>query len=588
MLRESDMLQTLSTLWNYFDPLLGREEVVRKEFRVWEAKNKLIQIQTITLLTGSLYLLFGIVSRFAAPDQILPLMTPLHAVVMPAILFFISYLASRNLWPKLMISLQGVTPIGAALANMLLARHLAFLPEFLPEIYLIIVWTFALSGLNMLQALLSASATVGMVAFFDIINPMPTGLMLTHALWIISSYSFGVVNSAILSKSNKHIFLNAIDLEAARNEAIKASNSRSRFLAAMSHDIRTPMNAVIGTTDLLMNESPRPDQKDNLERLHFASETLLGIINDILDFSKIESGKVTIHRQVADLSRFIKNISSTFEVQARKKRIHFDLETDDRLPGYVLCDTTRLSQILMNLLNNAIKFTESGSVRFRVTKCEEDLILFEVIDTGPGIPKEQHELIFEPFEQVAIGFTRRTGGSGLGLSITRSLVKMMHGEIVLHSKPGEGSRFAVKLPLPAQRGPKPETGPSEGGNEKLRGLKILVVDDYEMNRRLAIRFLDQWGVETTEASSGMEAITKCKQNRFDFILMDIQMPDSSGENTALAIQGIPLPSYPKIIAVTAMVEQEADRARISGNMVDVLIKPYRSNQLKEVLLRNLE
>ena len=378
----------------------------------------------------------------------------------------------------------------------------------------------------------------------------------------------------------------------AREQALQLSEAKEMFLSVMSHEIRTPLNAVIGMTHLLLENEPKSSQIDDLNILKFSGENLLNIINDILDFTKIETGNLQLEAIPFDLYALCVDITNSLQVNAKKQGNQLILAFDDSIPANLLGDKTRLYQILMNLLGNAIKFTNNGIVSLKVNlklnNADETLITFEVKDNGIGIPKDKLSYIFETFTQAKTDISRKYGGTGLGLAITKKLVKLYGSDVKVQSTENKGTSFSFaihfkkisstalthdKLPLP----------------DLFTGKKVLVVDDNEVNILIARRFLSKWGLELDFAYNGEEAITKVMANIYDLVFMDIRMPGIDGFDATRIIREIEGAYYQQvpIIALTAStLHDETSKFKESG-MDGHILKPFNPEEIKAVLIKYL-
>ncbi len=354
------------------------------------------------------------------------------------------------------------------------------------------------------------------------------------------------------------------DLMIAKDRAEKASSAKGMFLANMSHEIRTPMNAIIGFTEVLINSPLQPEQLKHLQTVRRSAGSLLSLLNDILDTAKLERGALELDLEVFSLKELCNQILQELHIQADKKSL---ILTFDFLPGtrdYVLGDALRLRQVLINLLGNAVKFTEQGDVTLRVAEDGHNVVL-KVIDTGIGIAEDRIQHIFTPFTQADASMARRFGGTGLGTTIARQLTELMGGTITATSTPGKGSCFEVSLPLPAAHAVK-KVAPTQ--KISLPILNILIADDVPQNIEVLQLMLTRDGHRTVTASNGLEACQRFQQQTFDIVLMDIQMPEVDGLQACKMIRQWELahakPVTPIIALTASVLEQDRKDAKAAG------------------------
>ena len=379
----------------------------------------------------------------------------------------------------------------------------------------------------------------------------------------------------------------------AKEQAEQASLAKAQFLSTMSHEIRTPMNAVTGITNLLLKHQPRPDQIKNLNLLKFSGENLLHLLNDILDFSKIEAGKVTFEEVNFNIKLLLSGVKQSLGIRAEEKDIILRMLMDDKLPDMLSGDPTRLSQVLNNLVGNAIKFTEKGSVILTVDVIKESpegfLLEFCVTDTGIGIPPENLENIFDSFSQASSDTTRKYGGTGLGLTITKKLLDMQGSQIKVESETGKGSKFFFQLTFKASNSePEEESYQTNSkSSQSLQGQHILLVEDNLVNVVVASQFLEDWGAEIMVAENGAQALLLLKEHTFGLVLMDLQMPVMDGFEATRHIREIFTAEKLPVIALTADARQGIREQIAKVGMNDYISKPFIPDELYKKITRYL-
>lgn len=390
-------------------------------------------------------------------------------------------------------------------------------------------------------------------------------------------------------------------IEAARKEAIEANKAKSIFLANMSHEIRTPVNAIVGFSDVALSENPSERIKDYLIDIKNASGTLLSSINDILNISKIESGKMEIVNEEYSFRKLLKNVTRIISVQAADKNLSFDLKLSGVVPHRLFGDDVRIQEILINLCNNAVKYSSKGGVTLKVhgTKQDDDMILieFKVEDTGMGIKKENFANLFAAYERMNMDKNHRTEGTGLGLSIVKGYLELLGGTIDVESEYGKGSVFTVSIiqkimnesPISAEEILKNEDTVSTMGGFTIKDVKFLVVDDNRVNLKVISKIFEKYGVTPDLAISGTEAISMCKNMKYPIVFMDHMMPEMDGLEAMLALRRMDeyYRNTSKIIVFTANATDGVKEELIAAGFDDYLSKPVNYLQFEQIIKKHV-
>ncbi len=375
----------------------------------------------------------------------------------------------------------------------------------------------------------------------------------------------------------------ATNLLSAKKSAEKANRAKSEFLATMSHELRTPMTVIMGSLEFLQESASAPEQRQLLELSSASAERLLGLIDDLLDISRIEAGKIKIEERSFALRECIRQAMEIFSSQVREKGLRLGWQVEERVPDRVKGDPDRLSQILINLVGNAVKFTEQGEIRLSVAEAGENVV-FTVRDTGIGIPADDLGKLFHPFTQIDSSLTRRYSGSGLGLAISRELVELMGGSIGVESREGEGSAFTFAIPLRAAQA-EMEKSREAAALQSPKPMRILLAEDEPSVRELVRMTLKGKGVEVATAENGRQAVDRWREEDFDLILMDLQMPDMDGLEATRMIRNLEREREERtcIFALTAHARQEDREKCLSIGMDGFLAKPLRLEKLVSLI-----
>lgn len=415
---------------------------------------------------------------------------------------------------------------------------------------------------------------------------LTTAFLMIISLLAISLYR----NNQIKLKTNDLLQTKNNELQAARDAAVQAMEAKSNFLSTVSHELRTPLYAVTGLTHLLLDENPNPEQKEHLKALKFSGDYLLNFINDILHINKIDADKLEPLNIECNLKKVLKEVIDSLQQSASENNTKITLVYDEKIPSLLMSDPLKLSQIFMNLIGNALKFTKDGEVKViakLINKVDEDVSLyFEVEDNGIGISKEKQESIFEGFEQGSIQINREYGGTGLGLTIVKSLLGLFDSTIQLRSEINIGSSFFFELnikskdsivdDIPFEMTPK---------DFAFEGLHLMIVEDNKINQVITKKMLTKKGITSDIASDGHEAVDLAKKNKYDAILMDIHMPGISGEEATIRIRKFDAET--PIIALTAISLDDSLESFYAAGCNDVVTKPFKPEVFYQKIGENI-
>ncbi len=418
-----------------------------------------------------------------------------------------------------------------------------------------------------------------------------TAILTSAFLTIISLLAVSLYrNNQIKLKTNDLLQTKNNELQAARDAAVSAMEAKTNFLSTVSHELRTPLYAVTGLTHLLLEENPNDDQKEHLKALKFSGDYLLNFINDILQINKIDAKKLEPLNIEFNLKKVLKEVIDSLQQSAKANKTKIILEYDEEIPGHLMSDPLKLSQVFMNLVGNALKFTKNGEVKViarLLKKEEEDVTLyFEVADNGIGISEEQQENIFEGFEQGSVQINREYGGTGLGLTIVKSLLGLFDSKIQLESELGQGSSFFFELKLKSKDSVIDDI-PFEITEQdyNFKGLHLMIVEDNKINQVITKKMLTKKEITSDIASNGTEAIELAKNNEYDAILMDIHMPGISGEEATIEIRKFDKTT--PIIALTAISLDDSLESFYAAGCNDVVTKPFKPEVFYQKIGENI-
>lgn len=378
------------------------------------------------------------------------------------------------------------------------------------------------------------------------------------------------------------------ELVIAKEKAELASKTKANFLSTVTHELRTPLYAVTGLTNMLLDENPKPDQIPHLKSLKFSGDYLLTFINDILQINKIEANKVELDPEQFNLKKKVENVIAALNNSALDNNIIMHMEYEKGLPENFVADQLKISQILINLIGNAIKFTKDGDIWVRVSKIDNNgntfNVRFEIEDNGIGITKEKQDNMFESFSQGSIQINRKYGGTGLGLSIVKGLIEILKGKIYLKSELGKGSTFTFEIPL--EYSEKTEVIKKENYSKNINQLdlskiKILVVEDNKINQMITKKILNKMNLECDVVDNGEDAVERVKDNKYSVVLMDIHMPGISGLEATKIIR-----TFDKeltIFALTAVTLEDKMHEFDEAGFNDIISKPFKQEDFEKKL-----
>ncbi|HEY0092443.1 MAG TPA: ATP-binding protein, partial [Flavobacterium sp.] len=420
--------------------------------------------------------------------------------------------------------------------------------------------------------------------FAKVISILAIALISILSLLSLSLYK----NNIIRNQSNLLLKEKNNELQIAKDKAEKASKARAEFLSTVSHELRTPLNAINGITHLLLEENPKQSQLHYLTSLKFSGNYLLTFINEILEINRIESSNVQAEAIHFNLKLLLRNIQNSLKELASSNNNKYIIDIDEEIPDNLIGDPTKLSQIFINLINNALKFTKNGEVKViaKLISIDEDStsIHFKIVDTGIGIPEDKQEMVFDSFSQGSIEINRKYGGTGLGLNIVKKLIEILGGQIQLESKVGRGSTFSFGLSFRiSSEAPVEEIVDLD--EKVFVGKKVLLVEDNKINQMITKKMLENKQIVCEIIDNGEDAIEAVKNHYYDLVLMDVHLP---GINGTIATQTIrSFDTHTRIIALTAISLNENREMLLSYGMNDVITKPFDPNNFYRVISQNI-
>jgi signal transduction histidine kinase len=423
------------------------------------------------------------------------------------------------------------------------------------------------------------------IFYFYAMSPdlLASSLVMNFVMPLVIAFLFMFIIMRIHEETEEKLIV-------AREQAEKAAKAKATFLSNMSHELRTPLNGIIGATNFLATMEMTPAQKKYFDIIHYSSEHMLSLVNDVLDFSKIEADKLELDSNTFNLEQILQHVGNMFANHPGNKQVQFINSIDPQTNVNVISDDLRLSQVLHNLLSNAFKFTRKGNVTFKVdclSKTSSTItVRFAVIDTGIGIVQAQQALIFDSFAQADSGTSRKFGGTGLGLSICKQLVEKFDSEIELKSETGKGSEFSFVLTLPTKIKHQPEAlAVDVTGSKNLSDVRILVAEDNPVNMLLLRNFLHKWEASTVEVTNGEDALSRFKEEDFDLVLMDLEMPVMDGYAAIAEIRK--MDNQTPVLAFTAALYDNMSQDLKSKGFNDFIHKPFKPQNLLQKIEENI-